>query len=238
MPSLPARGSAHVEPSSSSSRRPLPITAGHCHCTRCRRLRAGTPWSTNGMVPADSVALLAGQDSLRYWRPPDGLPKAFCADCGGHVFSGEPGVPETRSVGVRFGALHGDPGDPAALAAVAVVGAVLVPGARRRPPALRREARDRLRFWSNRIGYREVPVPPATGVVRRRAAPRPLRGRPAVAPERAPRGHGGVVGRDPRECLRARSALSPSPPAGCWWVLSSAVSCSGSSARSSMATAG
>ena len=47
--------------------------------------------------------------SLRIWRPPDGLPKSFCAVCGGHVFSGEPGAPETI-VGVRFGALHGDPG--------------------------------------------------------------------------------------------------------------------------------
>ena len=84
------------------------ITAGHCHCLRCQR-RAGTPWSTNGMVPADSVTVRAGEDVLRFWRPPDGLAKAFCSVCGGHVFSGEPGVPETI-VGVRFGALHGDPG--------------------------------------------------------------------------------------------------------------------------------
>jgi hypothetical protein len=84
------------------------ITAGHCHCLRCQR-RAGTPWSTNGMVPADTVTVVSGAGDLRYWRPPDGLAKAFCGSCGGHVFSGEPGVPETI-VGVRFGALHEDPG--------------------------------------------------------------------------------------------------------------------------------
>jgi hypothetical protein len=63
----------------------------------------------NGIVAADAVSLLAGADSVRTWRPPDGLSKSFCAVCGGHLFSGEPGVPDAI-VGVRFGALHGDPG--------------------------------------------------------------------------------------------------------------------------------
>jgi hypothetical protein len=62
----------------------------------------------NGMVRSDELEVLAGEDSVRYWRPEDGLPKAFCEVCGGHVWSGEPGVGEI--VGVRFGALHGDPG--------------------------------------------------------------------------------------------------------------------------------
>ena len=44
-----------------------------------------------------------------YWRPATGLPKSFCAICGGHVFSGDAGL-RTASSGVRFGALHGDPG--------------------------------------------------------------------------------------------------------------------------------
>ena len=82
-------------------------TAGFCHCTRCRR-RAGTPWSMNGMVGPDAVELLAGADSVTYWRPEDGMPKAFCSVCGGHVWSGEPGTGTV--LGVRFGALHGDPG--------------------------------------------------------------------------------------------------------------------------------
>jgi hypothetical protein len=82
-------------------------TAGYCHCTRCQR-RAGTPWSMNGMVSGAGVEILEGAGAVRYWRPPDGLAKAFCAHCGGHVWSGEPGSSEV--VGVRFGALHGDPG--------------------------------------------------------------------------------------------------------------------------------
>src|SRR4051794_40279207 len=82
-------------------------TAGFCHCTRCQR-RAGTPWSMNGMVPYDAVEVLAGAESVTYWRPEDGMPKAFCSVCGGHVWSGEPGAGTV--VGVRFGALHGDPG--------------------------------------------------------------------------------------------------------------------------------
>jgi hypothetical protein len=82
-------------------------TAGHCHCTRCQR-RAGTLWSTNAILPAAGVTLLAGEGSLRTWRPETGLPKSFCGRCGGHVFSGELG--SDGVMGVRFGALHGDPG--------------------------------------------------------------------------------------------------------------------------------
>jgi hypothetical protein len=82
-------------------------TAGYCHCTRCRR-RTGAMWTLNATVDADGFEILDGADAIRTWRPPDGLPKSFCGNCGGHVFSGDPepgGV-----VGVRLGAVHGDPG--------------------------------------------------------------------------------------------------------------------------------
>ncbi len=41
---------------------------------------------------------------MRVWAPPDGLPKAFCGECGGHLYSdgGE-------RIGVRLGAVDGDP---------------------------------------------------------------------------------------------------------------------------------
>ena len=42
------------------------------------------------------------------WRPETGLPKAFCSICGGHLWSGEPGTDGV--LGVRCGAMHGDPG--------------------------------------------------------------------------------------------------------------------------------
>lgn len=54
------------------------------------------------------MSLLSGEAELRTWRPETGLPKSFCGICGGHVFSGELG--SDGVMGVRFGALHGDPG--------------------------------------------------------------------------------------------------------------------------------
>src|SRR5438034_708359 len=46
-------------------------TAGFCHCHRCQH-RAGVPWSMNGMVDARAVEILAGDASVRYWRPEGG----------------------------------------------------------------------------------------------------------------------------------------------------------------------
>jgi hypothetical protein len=82
-------------------------TAGHCHCTRCQR-RSGALWSTNAVVEASAVQVLDGAEHVRTWSPPDGMPKSYCAQCGGHVFGGAPGG--EGWVGVRMGALHGDPG--------------------------------------------------------------------------------------------------------------------------------
>src|SRR4051795_1241184 len=75
-------------------------TAGYCHCYRCQR-RSGVPWSMNGMVAPEAVDVIAGEESVRYWRPEGGLPKGFCGECGGHVWSGEPGVGDV--IAVRFG---------------------------------------------------------------------------------------------------------------------------------------
>jgi hypothetical protein len=82
-------------------------TAGYCHCKRCQR-RSGTMWTLNGTVAAEAFAIVQGADAIRTWRPPDGQPKSFCAHCGGHLFSGDPDRQAT--VGVRFGAVDGDPG--------------------------------------------------------------------------------------------------------------------------------
>lgn len=82
-------------------------SAGYCHCKRCQR-RSGTAWSLNGAVPADAFAIVEGADAVRTWAPPDGLPKSFCAHCGGQLFAGDPGAGPI--VGVRLGAIDGDPG--------------------------------------------------------------------------------------------------------------------------------
>src|SRR3954471_23501181 len=80
-------------------------TAGYCHCKRCQK-RSGALWSANAMLAKEGLGLVRGADKVRQWTPPgEGLPKAFCADCGGHLWSiGE------RVYAVRLGALDGDPG--------------------------------------------------------------------------------------------------------------------------------
>ncbi len=84
------------------------ISAGYCHCTHCQK-RTGTGSSANGRVPQEGFELLAGEAHLRSFTAADGgVPKLFCATCGGHVFSGDP--LHDPQVAVRLGALDGDPG--------------------------------------------------------------------------------------------------------------------------------
>jgi hypothetical protein len=79
-------------------------TACYCHCKRCQR-RTGVLWSVNAMAPKDAHRFLRGEDNVRVWDPGDGLPKAFCATCGGHLYSDG-----GDSVWVRLGTLDADPG--------------------------------------------------------------------------------------------------------------------------------
>jgi hypothetical protein len=81
-------------------------TAGYCHCKRCQR-RSGALWSLNAMVAPQALRIVAGEDAVRTWRPEDGFPKTFCGNCGGHLWSGDAGTPV---VGIRLGAVDGDPG--------------------------------------------------------------------------------------------------------------------------------
>ena len=80
-------------------------TAGYCHCKRCQR-RSGALWAMSGIVGRDGFAITKGEDEVRTWEPPDGLPKSFCGVCGGQVFAGAPDGPAI----VRLGAVDGDPG--------------------------------------------------------------------------------------------------------------------------------
>jgi hypothetical protein len=83
------------------------LSAGYCHCTRCQR-RTGTGSSANGRVPQSGFRLLRGEERLRAFAVPTGVPKLFCENCGSALFSGEPlSDPE---VAVRLGTLDGDPG--------------------------------------------------------------------------------------------------------------------------------
>jgi hypothetical protein len=77
----------------------------YCHCTRCQR-RTGTAASVNGRTRPGSFRIVQGEDRIRAWNPPDaGAAKHFCGDCGSALFSRSEG-----SVGVRLGAVDGDPG--------------------------------------------------------------------------------------------------------------------------------
>jgi hypothetical protein len=51
---------------------------------------------------------MRGEERLRAWKPADGAEKWFCGDCGSALFSRMPGDPP--QIGVRLGALDGDPG--------------------------------------------------------------------------------------------------------------------------------
>jgi hypothetical protein len=81
--------------------------AGYCHCTHCQR-RTGTGSSANGRVAQEGFRLLQGEEELRAFKPPTGVPKLFCKTCGSAMFSGDPFADPL--VAVRLGTLDGDPG--------------------------------------------------------------------------------------------------------------------------------
>jgi len=83
------------------------VSASYCHCTRCRR-RSGTAASANGRAAPNSFRIVAGEEHVRTWAPERGAGKSFCGLCGSALFSSKPGDPAT--IGVRLGALDGDPG--------------------------------------------------------------------------------------------------------------------------------
>jgi hypothetical protein len=84
------------------------LEALYCHCKRCQR-RTGTAFSLSARTAPRSLRITAGEGQVRAWRPPGGgWIKAFCAECGGHLYSSDPANPEVLSV--RMGALDEDPG--------------------------------------------------------------------------------------------------------------------------------
>jgi hypothetical protein len=105
-PELPLTGGCNCGAVRFEVRAPFE-SAGYCHCTRCQR-RTGTAASPGGVVDSDAVVIVSGAEHVRAWEPADGWPKSFCALCGSHLFAGRPG--EGDGVGVRLGALDGDPG--------------------------------------------------------------------------------------------------------------------------------
>ncbi len=83
------------------------ISASYCHCTRCQR-RSGAGASANGRTTAGAFRIVQGEDRLRSWKPGTGAEKFFCGDCGSALFSRTTDDPP--GIGVRLGAIDGDPG--------------------------------------------------------------------------------------------------------------------------------
>jgi hypothetical protein len=85
----------------------LPLDAGYCHCTRCRR-RTGTAASVQARLAPGSLAILQGEVLIRSYVPEQGWAKDFCSSCGSALWSRDPGDPALRAV--RLGAFDDDPG--------------------------------------------------------------------------------------------------------------------------------
>jgi hypothetical protein len=83
-----------------------PVTASYCHCTRCQR-RTGTAASAQARIVPGSLHVVAGEDLVRAYQPPDGFAKAFCSACGSALWSQSP---EGETMSVRMGAFDEDPG--------------------------------------------------------------------------------------------------------------------------------
>ncbi len=81
--------------------------ARYCHCMRCQR-RTGTAASASATVKPGSFHIIRGENALKAWAPPDGHQKWFCGKCGSAIFTRD--AEDHSKVGVRLGAIDGDPG--------------------------------------------------------------------------------------------------------------------------------
>jgi hypothetical protein len=83
-----------------------PLNASYCHCTRCQR-RTGTAASAQARFAPGSLRIVAGEDLVRDYAPPDGWVKSFCGTCGSALWSRDA---ESGMVGIRLGVFDGEPG--------------------------------------------------------------------------------------------------------------------------------
>ena len=84
-----------------------PVVAGYCHCTRCQR-RTGSAAACSALIVPCSMRVIAGEELLGSFDPPDGWSKVFCSACGGALWAQSNDDPGLRSV--RLGTFDGDPG--------------------------------------------------------------------------------------------------------------------------------
>ena len=84
-----------------------PLSAGYCHCTRCQR-RTGTAASPSANIAPGSLRIVAGEELVKEYRPPEGFLKVFCSACGGALWSRHPD--DADRISVRMGTFDSDPG--------------------------------------------------------------------------------------------------------------------------------
>ena len=83
-----------------------PTDAGYCHCTRCQR-RTGGGSSAQARIDGRTFRLVAGEELVHFWKPPDGFAKCFCRECGAHLFSRND---DGTQMSIRLAAFDADPG--------------------------------------------------------------------------------------------------------------------------------
>jgi hypothetical protein len=83
------------------------VSARYCHCTRCQH-RTGTAASASAATVPGSFRIVQGEELTRAWKPEGGAEKWFCGECGSALFTRHPAEPD--QIGVRLGAIDGDPG--------------------------------------------------------------------------------------------------------------------------------
>jgi hypothetical protein len=106
MPDLPLTGGCLCGGVRYEVSEPL-VSAGYCHCGRCQR-RTGSAAAVSARVVPGSLRVMAGEELIASFDPPDGWKKAFCSACGGALWSQNPNDPGV--VAVRMGTFDSDPG--------------------------------------------------------------------------------------------------------------------------------
>ncbi|MGE4618024.1 MAG: GFA family protein [Gammaproteobacteria bacterium] len=83
------------------------VSMGHCHCRMCRK-QHGTAFSTYCEVPASSLRIVKGANSIQRYASSDFAERAFCSRCGTKLTFTIKNMP--KRIWVAAGALDDDPG--------------------------------------------------------------------------------------------------------------------------------
>ncbi len=80
--------------------------AEHCHCSMCRK-PSGAAFSTNSVVPTDSLRVTAGANLVSEYESSPKRRRCFCSNCGSPLFIRRTDMPEITVV--TLGTFDGDP---------------------------------------------------------------------------------------------------------------------------------